>query len=185
MLQNTNKKYFNQGFIADDQVKFQVLQFKDHRVFHTLDIVHVTFWLHLPPRLSRPMSWQPQKSYYSYNTDVQIWVNLQQMVHRQWLKVWAPNIQFLKPKYSNVKGPSATHYSKIKHCWMSQMWLWQVSDPSTRHKLFQTFHDALVELQHKYSGGNTFTHVMYLCTPVTYFNWVFTCSRGTQFHFSA
>lgn len=49
MLQNTNKKDFNQGFVADDQVKFQVLQFKDHRVFHTLGSAHVTFWLHLPP----------------------------------------------------------------------------------------------------------------------------------------
>lgn len=53
-------------------------------------------------------------------------------------------------------------------------------------QIIQNVHDALVELQHKYSGGKelrTFTQVLYLSTTMTYLyiNRVFPVSREMYF----
>lgn len=114
-----------------------------------------------------------------------------------WLKVWAPNIQFLKPKYSNVNDPKPPVYlSKIKiktHLNQSALTV-AGGQAQVRYKaqIIRNVYNALVKWQHDYGGGkelSTFTQVRvwHTCALTRLFQFVrktYTPALFTGYHFT-
>lgn len=152
------------------QVLLQI-QAVTNKVFHTLLSLRITVCLHHQSsdqelsgsagqksqetstedqkEQNKNFGLRPLKNNNSNNAELSIWRDFNRQIPnkwgkraKRWLKIWAPNIQFSNPKYSNVNDLQLhVHYSKKKKRKKTGLKAWW------RHRFFLKLDIGLVGLQ--------------------------------------